>query len=56
MTQAACIHNLKLPMLLPDINVSTSPDDFGPLNQMQLQKFDGAGWKLFGDVISESGS
>jgi branched-chain amino acid transport system substrate-binding protein len=56
MKQAASIHNLKLPMLLPGITVSTSPDDFGPLKQMQLQKFDGTGWKLFGDVISASGS
>jgi hypothetical protein len=26
------------------------------MKQMQLEKFDGSSWKLFGDVISGSGS
>jgi branched-chain amino acid transport system substrate-binding protein len=56
MKQAASIHNLTLPMLLPGITVSTSVDDFAPLKQMQLMKFDGTTWKLFGEVISASGS
>jgi len=56
MKQAASIHNLTLPMLLPGITVSTSADDFAPLKQMQLMKFDGTTWKLFGEVISASGS
>ena len=43
-------------MLLPGISVSTSADDFAPIKQMQLQKFDGTTWKLFGNVISGSGS
>ena len=54
MKQAANIHELKLPMLLPGISVSTSADDFAPIKQMQLMKFDGATWRLFGDVISAS--
>ena len=56
MKQAASIHDLKLPMLLPGIVVSTSADDFAPIRQMQLMKFDGNTWKLFGEVISGSGS
>jgi branched-chain amino acid transport system substrate-binding protein len=56
MKQAAGIHDLKLPMLLPGINVSTSATDFAPIKQMQLQKFEGETWKLFGEVISGSGS
>ncbi len=56
MKQAASIHNLKLPMLLPGITLSTSADDFGPIKQMQLEKFDGTTWKLFGEVITASGS
>ena len=55
MKQAASIHNLTLPMLLPGITVSTSADDFAPLKQMQMQKFDGTTWKVFGEVISASG-
>ncbi len=50
------IHDLKLPMLLPGIVVSTSADNFAPIKQMQLMKFDGNTWKLFGEVISGSGS
>jgi branched-chain amino acid transport system substrate-binding protein len=56
MKQAASIHDLKLPMLLPGIVVSTSADDFAPIKQMQLMKFDGATWELFGPVISGAGS
>jgi branched-chain amino acid transport system substrate-binding protein len=56
MKQAASLHTLVLPMLLPGITVSTSADDFAPIKQMQLQKFDGTTWKLFGEVISGSGS
>ena len=56
MKQAASIHALKLPMLLPGITISTSADDFAPIKQMQLEKFDGSTWKLFGEVISGSGS
>jgi branched-chain amino acid transport system substrate-binding protein len=56
MKQAANIRDEKLPMLLPGITVSTSPTDFAPIKQMQLQKFDGTTWKLFGEVISGSGS
>ena len=56
MKQAASIHDLKLPMLLPGITVSTSADDFAPIKQMQLMKFDGTTWRLFGDVISTSNS
>jgi branched-chain amino acid transport system substrate-binding protein len=56
MKQAANIHDEKLPMLLPGITVSTSPTDFAPIKQMQLAKFDGTTWRLFGEVISGSGS
>ena len=56
MKQAASIRDLQLPMLLPGIIISTSANDFTPIKQMQLQKFDGTTWQLFGDVISWSGS
>ena len=56
MKQAANLHNMTLPMLLPGITLSTSPTDFAPIKQMQLEKFDGTTWKLFGELISGSGS
>jgi branched-chain amino acid transport system substrate-binding protein len=57
MKQAASIHDLKLPMLkgpTPDLDIiiSTSADDFAPIKQMRLAKFDGAKWVPFGDLIS----
>jgi branched-chain amino acid transport system substrate-binding protein len=56
MKQAASLHNLKLPLMLPGITLSTSADDFDPIKQMQLQKFDGTTWQLFGEVLSGSGT
>jgi branched-chain amino acid transport system substrate-binding protein len=50
MKQAANIRDLELPMLLPGIKVNTSPTNFFPINQMQLVRFEGDGWVLFGDV------
>ena len=56
MKQAASLHNVTPPMLLPGITLSTSATDFAPIKRMQLEKFDGTTWKLFGEVISASGS
>jgi branched-chain amino acid transport system substrate-binding protein len=56
MKQAARIHNEMLPMLLPGVAISTSADDFAPIKQMQLEKFDGTNWKLFGELQSGSNS
>jgi branched-chain amino acid transport system substrate-binding protein len=50
MKQATSLHDLKLPMLLPGITISTSVDDYEPIKQMELMKFDGTTWKLFGPV------
>ena len=52
MKQAASIKDLELPMLLPGIEINTSATDFRPIEQMQLQKFDGTTWRLFGEIIS----
>ena len=56
MNQAASLKNLELPMLLPGIKISTGPNDFAPIKQMQLQKFDGKTWELFGSAISADAS
>jgi branched-chain amino acid transport system substrate-binding protein len=52
MKQAASIKNLELGGLLPGIKVNTSPTDFAPISDLQLQKFEGQTWTLFGDIIS----
>ncbi|MFL6814919.1 MAG: ABC transporter substrate-binding protein [Bradyrhizobium sp.] len=52
MKQAASIKDLELGGLLPGVKVNTSPSDFAPISQLQLMKFKGEKWDLFGDVIS----
>jgi branched-chain amino acid transport system substrate-binding protein len=49
MKQAANM-DLALPMLLPGVNIKTSPTDFYPIEREQLAKFDGKTWQLFGKV------
>jgi branched-chain amino acid transport system substrate-binding protein len=56
MKQAASLHDVAMPMLLPGVTLSTSATDFAPIKRMQLERFDGTTWKLFGEVISASGS
>jgi branched-chain amino acid transport system substrate-binding protein len=51
MKQAADLKDLDVPVLLPGIKVNTSPTNFHPIRQMQLQKWDGKSWKLFGSVL-----
>jgi len=54
--QAASIKNLELGMLLPGIRVNTGPNDFAPIKQMQMQRFKGNTWELFGPIVGEGGS
>jgi len=51
MKQAANLHDVELPMLLPGVKINTSPTDYRPIKQMRLAKFDGKRWVLFGDLI-----
>jgi branched-chain amino acid transport system substrate-binding protein len=52
MRQAANLHDLQVGMLLPGIMVNTSPTDFSPVKQMQMQRFNGQTWELFGPVLN----
>jgi branched-chain amino acid transport system substrate-binding protein len=51
MKQAASFQKYRLPLLLPGITVSTSATDFYPIQAVQLQRFKGETWELFGDVM-----
>jgi branched-chain amino acid transport system substrate-binding protein len=53
MKQAANIKNLELPLLLPGMKVNTTPTDFFPLGQLQLEKFDGTKWEHVGSVMGK---
>jgi branched-chain amino acid transport system substrate-binding protein len=52
MKQAASMHDLVVPILLPGIKINTSPTDFYPIQSVQLARFDGETWQLFGEVLS----
>jgi len=52
MRQAANLHDIELPLLLPGIKVNTSPSDYHPLQQEQMQRFEGQRWVRFGPVLS----
>jgi branched-chain amino acid transport system substrate-binding protein len=52
MKQAANLKDFEPEMLLPGIKVNTSPTDFYPIEQMQLMRFNGQRWELFGPVLS----
>jgi ABC-type branched-subunit amino acid transport system substrate-binding protein len=52
MKQAANLKDFRTEVLLPGVMINTSPTDFAPISQLQLQRFKGEKWELFGDVIS----
>ena len=52
MKQAASIKDLELGGLLPGIKINTSATDFAPISQMQLMKFKGESWDLFGEILN----
>jgi len=51
MKQATSFQKYRLPLLLPGITVSTSATDFYPIQAVQLQRFKGETWELFGEVM-----
>jgi branched-chain amino acid transport system substrate-binding protein len=53
MRQATSLKEVRLPMLLPGITVSTGPDDYLPFQQLQLRRFNGKNWVGFGDIIDD---
>ncbi|TWB06477.1 ABC transporter substrate-binding protein [Bradyrhizobium stylosanthis] len=52
MKQAASIKDFAPDTLLPGIKINTAPDNFAPIEQLQMMRFKGKKWELFGDVIS----
>ena len=52
MRQAANLKNFEPGLLLPGIQINTSPTDYYPLEQMQMSRFNGEHGVLFGPVIA----
>jgi len=52
MRQAASMHDLEVPLLLPGIRLNTSPTDFYPIQSVKLARIEGEHWTPFGELIS----
>ncbi|MDX3966973.1 ABC transporter substrate-binding protein [Bradyrhizobium sp. PUT101] len=52
MKQAASLKDFAPDTLLPGVKINTSATDFAPIAQLQMQRFKGEKWELFGEIIS----
>jgi branched-chain amino acid transport system substrate-binding protein len=53
MRQALNIKNFATPGSLPGASINTSPTNYFPQRQLQLARFNGENWELFGDLMSD---
>ena len=51
MKQAASL-DFEIGIYLPGTRIKTSPTDFAPIEQLQMMRFKGESWELFGPVMS----
>jgi branched-chain amino acid transport system substrate-binding protein len=51
MKQAANL-NFEIGVYLPGTRIKTSPTDFAPIEQLQMMRFKGESWELFGPLMS----
>jgi branched-chain amino acid transport system substrate-binding protein len=56
MKQATNLNDVSLDLLLPGITISTTPDDYRVNKQMQMMRFNGERWELFGPIITDDAS
>jgi branched-chain amino acid transport system substrate-binding protein len=52
MKQAASLKDFTTDTLLPGVKINTSATDFYPIEQLQMQRFKGEKWELFGPIIA----
>jgi len=52
MRQAANLKDFEIDMLLDGIKVNTSPTDYFPVEELQMRRFNGQVWELFGPIMS----
>jgi branched-chain amino acid transport system substrate-binding protein len=54
MKQAANLKGFAPDTLLPGITINTSPTDYAPIEQLQMMRFKGEKWELFGDIMDDA--
>jgi branched-chain amino acid transport system substrate-binding protein len=55
MKQATSLKNVQLDLSLPGIVANTSPTDYRVNKQLQMMKFNGERWELFGPILEDAG-
>jgi branched-chain amino acid transport system substrate-binding protein len=53
MCMATHMDHVAFPMLLPGITASTSPTNYFPIKQFQMQRFDGEVWVAIGPIVGQ---
>ena len=56
MKQAASLKHVTGDLLLPGMEINTSPTDYRVNKQLQMMKFNGERWELFGPIIEDTGA
>jgi branched-chain amino acid transport system substrate-binding protein len=56
MKQATSLKNVVLDLALPGIVGNTSPTDYRVNKQLQMMKFNGERWELFGPILEDTGA
>ncbi|HLI98708.1 MAG TPA: ABC transporter substrate-binding protein [Bradyrhizobium sp.] len=54
--QATHLKNVQLDLALPGIVGNTSPNDYRVNKQLQMMKFNGERWELFGPILEDTGA
>jgi len=55
MKQAASLKNVELDLALPGLRINTGPNDYRVNKQLQMMKFNGERWELFGPILEDAG-
>src|SRR5580692_426329 len=55
MKQASSLKNVVIDLALPGIVANTSPTDYRVNKQLQMMKFNGERWELFGPILEDTG-
>jgi branched-chain amino acid transport system substrate-binding protein len=53
MRQVQSFKDVDMPMLLPGIKLNTSSTRVTPITQLQMARFDGKSWAVFGELLGE---
>ncbi len=56
MKQAASLKHVTGDLALPGMEINTSPTDYRVNKQLQMMRFDGERWELFGPILEDQGA